>query len=72
MSKPKRLIDILPEIDAALDPADIRKARRARRLTQRQLAKMLGVPVNTVARWERGERTPTGLYAKAVGEWLGN
>lgn len=35
-------------------------------LTQAAVARALDVPVNTVARWEREERTPQGLYAKAV------
>ena len=60
-----------PSASPAMRGSDIRTARRARRLTQKQLATLLGVPANTVARWERGERTPTGLYAKAVSDWLG-
>lgn len=33
----------------------LRKQRKARGLTQVQLAKYIGVAPNTVARWERGE-----------------
>jgi transcriptional regulator with XRE-family HTH domain len=34
------------------------KARSEAGLTQSQLAEILGIKANTVARWERGERTP--------------
>lgn len=33
----------------------LQKRRRAMGMTQRDLAGELGVPVNTLARWERGE-----------------
>lgn len=34
------------------------KARTAMGLTQAQVAELLGVQTNSVARWERGESTP--------------
>lgn len=34
---------------------ELRNWRMARGLTQQQLAERLGVPANTIARWERGE-----------------
>jgi non-specific serine/threonine protein kinase len=34
---------------------DLRERRRALHLTQAQLGRVLGVPANTVARWERGD-----------------
>lgn len=37
----------------------IAMARRAAGLTQRQLAECLGIHWNTVARWERGEISPS-------------
>jgi transcriptional regulator with XRE-family HTH domain len=35
-------------------PADLRSAREGLGLTQRALAEALGVPQNTVWRWEKG------------------
>lgn len=37
--------------------AELRRARLAMGMTQRQLALVLGVHVNTVACWERGDKT---------------
>lgn len=37
----------------------IAHARRARGLTQEQLAKLIGRPKNSVSDWERGERVPS-------------
>jgi transcriptional regulator with XRE-family HTH domain len=34
---------------------DLRASREKLKLTQAQLAERLGVPSNTIARWERGE-----------------
>ena len=38
------------------------------RYTQVQVAKLLGVSVNTVARWERGEKEPNNkmVYEKLI------
>lgn len=33
--------------------------RRRRNLTQRELANLLGVQINTVSRWEQGQRCPS-------------
>lgn len=38
-----------------MESKDLRKIRKGLDLTQKQLAEMLGVAENTVARWERGE-----------------
>jgi DNA-binding transcriptional regulator YiaG len=48
----------------------IRKKREREGLTQKALALRWNIPWNTVARWERGERTPTGLYLTMVEKWL--
>jgi DNA-binding XRE family transcriptional regulator len=40
--------------------------RVSRGLTQWALAKRLGIDPCTLARWERGDRTPSGLYRKLV------
>jgi transcriptional regulator with XRE-family HTH domain len=36
--------------------------RKTKGWTQKQFAKALGVDPTTLARWERGERTPTRKY----------
>lgn len=40
-----------------MDGDELRKRREALSMTQEQLAAALGVASNTVARWERGERS---------------
>lgn len=40
---------------ARLTAEELREWRTTRQLTQAGLAEMLEVPVNTIARWERGE-----------------
>jgi transcriptional regulator with XRE-family HTH domain len=35
-------------------------------ISRKKLAKKLGVDESTLARWERGDRAPTGLYRKLV------
>lgn len=56
----------------------LRQWRRSRDLTQRQLASLLGVTVQTVVQWERGKSEPslqsliklqkiTGLTARQLG-----
>jgi transcriptional regulator with XRE-family HTH domain len=39
-------------------------------LTQKELAKRLGVDPGTLARWERGEREPTGRFAESVKQFI--
>jgi transcriptional regulator with XRE-family HTH domain len=52
-------------------PAARLKAWRAERgLTQAQVAEMLGVPKNTVSRWEQSARRLRGLYRRAVEELM--
>lgn len=48
----------------------IRDERKRRRMTQSDLGDCLRVAGNTVARWERGEMEPLGLYRLAVERWL--
>jgi DNA-binding transcriptional regulator YiaG len=44
----------------------IRAARHRLGLTQLQFAERIGCSALAVSFWERGTRSPTGLYAKAV------
>lgn len=39
-----------------MTPADFRQARKSLGLTQGQLAKLMGVDIRTVQKWEGGER----------------
>jgi DNA-binding transcriptional regulator YiaG len=45
---------------------DIRREREKLGLTQGELAKLLGVALNTVSRWEIGTRTPHPVVLKAI------
>jgi len=48
-------------------PARLLSFRETEGLTQREAAALLGVPVNTWARWERGDISPkAGLYRAAL------
>jgi transcriptional regulator with XRE-family HTH domain len=40
--------------------------RRARSLSQKDFARQIGVDPTTLARWERGDRKPVGLFLSAV------
>ncbi len=48
----------------------MKKLRKRLGMTQEQVARDLGITMNSVAMWERGERTPTGLYRKALENWI--
>jgi transcriptional regulator with XRE-family HTH domain len=59
------------EQPSPLSPAERLKAWRAERgLTQAQVAALLGVPKNTVSRWEQQARGLRGLYRRAVEELM--
>jgi transcriptional regulator with XRE-family HTH domain len=51
-------------------PDEIRAERLRRGLSQTEAAEQLGTTKNTWARWERGERHPTGLYLRALAQWM--
>ncbi|MBA2469377.1 MAG: helix-turn-helix domain-containing protein [Chloroflexia bacterium] len=44
----------------------IKALRRRLGLTQPQFAARIGCTAQAVSYWERGARTPTGLYAQAI------
>jgi DNA-binding XRE family transcriptional regulator len=50
--------------------AQLVQRRTALGLTQKELAKRLGVDPGTLARWERGEREPAGRFAESVERFL--
>ena len=61
-----------PLPDIACLAAELKRYRVSRGITQEALAKKLGIDQCTLARWERGERTPTGLYRQLVEQFLAN
>lgn len=47
-------------------PDDVKRLRRERGLTQRELADLLGVNREAVARWEAGMREPSRMARRFV------
>ena len=45
---------------------EIRQLRHLLGFSQEAFARFLGVSWQSVSRWERGKRRPTGLYAKLL------
>jgi len=50
---------------------NLRKARKAKGLTQKEAARAVGVSVRTWMSWEYGVRTPSLKHACRVAELLG-
>ena len=46
--------------------------RMLRGMSQKEMAKELGVDPTTLARWERDERRPSGKFETILGEWVGS
>ena len=44
--------------------------RKIRGLSQKEMARSLGIDPSTLARWERGEREPTGMFLSRVQRFL--
>lgn len=49
-----------------MTPNEIRAIRKAARLTQEGLAKLLNLTLSTVQAWEGGRRNPTGPSVKLL------
>ena len=59
------MVFTMPSLD--FDSARIKRIRLNLGLTQEQFAQKLGVNINTVSTWERGDSTPTrGPILKAL------
>lgn len=52
-------------------PANLREARKSKGLTQGELARMSGLALETISRWERGDRKPRIYDVEKVAEQLG-
>lgn len=50
---------------------NIRQFRRARQMTQEQLAEVLGVTVGTVSKWESGSSTPDLALIMELADFFG-
>ncbi len=48
----------------------LKKNRILRKLTQADLAHILGVSVATISRWEHGHHVPTRLAQKVIDAWI--
>ena len=73
MNQTRLMIDIAStfgridfECEVFVTGEDIRREREKLGITQDELAKLLGVAMNTVSRWEIGQRTPHPLTLKAI------
>lgn len=49
---------------------DLRTIRQARKLTQADLARSLGVSLSCIQKWEQGQRTPKKLTQDAIKQKL--
>ena len=58
----------LPESETLAN--QITRYRLSRGVTQKALAKRLGIDPCTLARWEHGDRCPRGLYRKLLEDLL--
>ena len=57
------IVALLPQIEGLRRQGHKTKAcRTAMGITQREAARPIGVDQGTLARWERGEREPTGQF----------
>ncbi len=48
----------------------LKENRLVRRLTQAELAYILGVSVATISRWENEHHIPTSLAQKVIQNWI--
>lgn len=46
--------------------ADVKAIRKNLNITQSEMAKVLGISLDTIKCWETGRRNPTGLAAKVL------
>ena len=58
-------------LDVPADPLDIEGKRRAKKLSQSQLAERMGVTQGQISRWETGRAKPTKENQKRLEEILG-
>ena len=57
---------VMPNPD--IENIDCKAVRKRLGLTAIEFAKLLGVRVETISRWEHGHHRPTGLYAIRLAE----
>jgi DNA-binding transcriptional regulator YiaG len=59
-------------VNGRLSARKITALRQKLGLTQAALARQIGINVNTLWRWERGDRKPHGLHRKLIADLMQN
>ncbi|MFP4165578.1 MAG: helix-turn-helix domain-containing protein [Opitutales bacterium] len=62
----RKTVIAVPDEPPAYTAEDVRKLREALHLSQGLFARVLNVSVNTVRKWEQGERHPSGPSARLL------
>ena len=62
--------DPLPQANTVAEK--LVRQRTSLGLSQKESAERLGVDPSTLAKWERGEREPTGVFVARVKRFLGD
>ena len=57
---------VLPDAAPKFSPEAIRSVRAGLKVSQRVFGRLLNVPVITVAKWEAGERKPSGAALRLL------
>ena len=63
-------LDVTTDLPNALRLGMLQAIREERDWTQTELAQQMGVSQQTISAWENAERTPQGLYRRALILWL--
>lgn len=59
-----------PLTNASMDPKEIKRARHALGITQREAARRIGCSERTYVRWETGEKPPRPYHYGSICEGL--
>ena len=66
----RRFLGYLPMSGCGTLADELKAHRFLRGWSQKEAARDLGVDSSTLAKWERGERVPTGRFSALVQNWL--
>ena len=70
MPRVVRFLGYNPAPEAETLGGKLTRWRASRGISQEKLARQFGIDESTLARWERGDRVPTGLYRRLVEKLL--